>query len=189
MDTAGATSGNWQSFSYGDLTLESEMYKISEANGNFPITPYITPFLYVINFPTKSYSQRICTVGKKCMIYGYIQPTTLSGEIMINRMTFLLPKEFNYSNQATFDRCRIQATTTNFSTFNCQLVRNNSQITITYIPPSYNHRYNLINMDHSSASQLFTAPNFPGNHYQMQVNLWSAANALVESQYINLTTV
>lgn len=54
------------------------MYRISEAFGNFPIDNYITPFLYVINFPTRSFDQRTCTVGKKCMIYGYIQPTTTS---------------------------------------------------------------------------------------------------------------
>lgn len=54
------------------------MYRISEAVGTFPIDNYITPFLYVINFPTRSFDQRTCAVGKKCMIYGYIQPTTTS---------------------------------------------------------------------------------------------------------------
>jgi hypothetical protein len=39
------------------------------------------------------------------------------------------------------------------------------------------------------ASSLFTAPKYPGDHYQMQVNLWSSGNALVEVQNVNITTV
>ena len=68
------------------------MYRISEANGGFPIDNYIAPFLYVINFPTRSFNQRTCAVGKKCMFYGYIQPTTPSTDIVIKKMTFLLPR-------------------------------------------------------------------------------------------------
>lgn len=83
----------------------------------------------------------------------------------------------------------MQSTTTTKYTFGCAANRNNSQITMAYNPPTYNQLYNLINLDSSSASQLFTAPMYPGNHYQMQVNLWTSGGALVESQYINLTTV
>lgn len=123
------------------------------------------------------------------MIYGFIHPTTPSTDIVINRMTFLLPKEFNYSSLQTFDNCFIQSTTTSYYQFSCSLVRNSSQITIAFNPTTYNQRYNLFNIDHSDSSRLFTAPRFPGSHYQMQVNLWSNTNTLVESQYINLTTV
>ena len=69
--------------------------------------------------------------------------------------------------------------------------RNNSIVTINYTPNAgtYNQWYNLINLDHSVASSLFTVPKYPGNHYQMQVNLWASNQSLVESQYVNLTTV
>ena len=36
---------------------------------------------------------------------------------------------------------------------------------------------------------LFTAPKYPGNHYQMGVHLWGNSNELVEKQNINITTV
>lgn len=60
---------------------------------------------------------------------------------------------------------------------------------MTFTPPSYDHNYQLITIDNSNPSLLFTAPSYPGNMYQMLVSLWSAAGLLVETQYINLTTV
>jgi hypothetical protein len=123
------------------------------------------------------------------MFYGFLYPTTPSTSININRMTFLLPKEFGYSSLQTFDSCTVQATTTTLYTFSCGISRNNSQITIGYTPTVYNQLYNLLNLDNSDATKLFTAPSYPGDHYQMQVNLWSNTNALVESQYVNITTV
>lgn len=36
---------------------------------------------------------------------------------------------------------------------------------------------------------MFTAPQYPGTHYQMKVDLYTNTNKLIESQYINLTTV
>lgn len=60
-----------------------------------------------------------------------------------------------------------------------------------YTPGSgqYNQGYNLLKLDHSDPSRLFTAPSYPGNHYQMKVNLWSTTNTLVETQRVNITTV
>jgi len=83
----------------------------------------------------------------------------------------------------------VQSKTTSLYNFTCGIARNNSQITIGYTPTAYNQLYNLINIDDSNVAQLFTAPSYPGDLYQMQVNLWSTTNALIESQYINITTV
>ena len=189
LNSKTVSSNNWQAYAYADPSSQSSNYYVSYAVGNFPIVEYQLPYLYVINFPTRSFSQRTCTVGQQCMIYGFLYPTTPSSSIVINRMTFLLPKEFNYSSLQTFDTCFIQSTTTTYYTFSCALSRNSSQITIGFNPTVYNQLYNLFNIDHSVSSMLFTAPSYPGNHYQMQVNLWSNTNTLVESQYINLTTV
>jgi hypothetical protein len=182
-------SNDWYAYAYTDPSSSSSIYAVSYATGHFPIVEYQLPFLYVINFPTRSFSQRTCTLGQQCMIYGFIYPTTPSATMVIDHMTFLLPKEFNYSSLQTFDSCFIQSTTTTYYSFNCPLTRNNSQITIGFNPTVYNQLYNLFNIDTSNTAMLFTAPKYPGNHYQMQVNLWSSSNALVESQYINLTTV
>jgi hypothetical protein len=112
------------------------------------------------------------------MVYGFIFPTTLTSEYTINRMTFVLPREFNYSSQQTFDSCFIQSKTTVYEQFSCSLARNNSRITIAFNPSSYNQQYNLFNIDHSTSSLLFKAPSYPGNHYQMLVNLWTTGNLL-----------
>ena len=112
------------------------------------------------------------------MVYGFIVPTTLTSEYNINRMTFVLPREFNYSSQQTFDSCFIQSKTTVYEQFSCSLARNNSRITIAFNPSSYNQQYNLFNIDHSTSSLLFKAPSYPGNHYQMLVNLWTTGNLL-----------
>jgi hypothetical protein len=189
LNSKTVSSNNWNAYAYTDPSSNSWYGAVSYAVGNFPIVEYQLPFLYVINFPTRSFNQRTCTIGQQCMIYGFLFPTTPSSTMAISYMTFLLPKEFNYSSLQTFDSCFIQATTTTYSSFSCPLSRNNSQITIGFNPPTYNQLYDIFNLDHSVSSLLFTAPNYPGNHYQMQVNLWSSSNLLVESQYINLTTV
>jgi len=187
-------SNNWYAYAYTDPSSTTSYYLVSQAQGNFPIVEYQSPFLYVINFPTRSFSQRTCTIGQKCMFYGFIYPTTPKGVVANNvaSLTFLLPKEFNYSSLQSFDSCTIQSRTITRDVFNCPITRNNSQITIGYtIPVSYTYQqlYDLINLDHSNAPQLFISPNFPGDHYRMQVNLWNSAGQLLESQYINLTTV
>ena len=53
----------------------------------------------------------------------------------------------------------------------------------------YNHNYKLLKIDNKDATKLFTAPQYPGNHYQMKVDLYTNTDRLIESQYINLTTV
>ena len=115
------------------------------------------------------------------MFYGFLLPTTPRSSITITRMTFLLPKEFKYTTTRTLNKCTLQPTTTSLWTFSCGVERKDAQITISYTPTSnsYNQGYNLLNLDHSDSSMLFTAPAFPGNHYTMQVNLWSSSNALV----------
>ena len=126
------------------------------------------------------------------MFYGFLLPSTPSSSIAIKKMTYVLPPEFNYSPVRALDSCTLQPTTTSlYSVSDCSVRRDSRKITIGYNPSgsNYNQGYNLINIDHSVASSLFTAPDYPGNHYQMQVNLWTSSYALVESQYINLTTV
>jgi hypothetical protein len=58
-----------------------------------------------------------------------------------------------------------------------------------FAPTSYNHNYKLVTIDTSDQAKLFKAPAYPGTHYQMKVNLFSSSNLLVESMYVNLTTV
>jgi hypothetical protein len=170
---------SWTAYAYSDPSSTSTQYLISQATGLFPIVNYQLPYLYIINLFTKSFSQRTCTINQKCMFYGFIYPTTSQATIPITKMTFLLPREFNYSTASTLNACYLQWRTTQYQTFNCPVTRNNSQITIGYTPPVYDQMYNILNLDDTSSTNLFTTPSFPGNHYQMQVNLWASNNSLV----------
>jgi hypothetical protein len=174
-------SNYWTSQSYADSSNTNSNYLVAQGTGRFAIVEYQLPYLYVISLFTRSFGQRTCTINQKCMFYGFLLPSTLPATMTISSMTFLLPKEFNYSTTPTFNKCTLQPTTTLLYTFGCSVTRNNSQITIGYTPggSNYNQGYNLLNLDHSSSSMLFTSPKYPGDHYQMQVNLWSNTNALV----------
>lgn len=182
ISNAQTNFGNyWNAQAFTDPTSTATNYLVSQATGRFPIVEYLLPYLYVISLFTQSFKQRTCTINQQCMFYGFLLPTTPSSSITISRMTFELPKEFQYSSTQTLSRCTLQPTTTSLWTFSCSVSRNSSQITIGYTPSggTYNQGYNLISLDHSDPSLLFTAPAYPGTHYQMQVNLWSNTNALV----------
>lgn len=58
-----------------------------------------------------------------------------------------------------------------------------------FYPTSYNHNYKLVTIDTSDQSKLFKAPAYPGTHYQMKVNLFTSSDVLLESMYVNITTV
>ncbi len=174
-------SNYWTAQAFANPTNTNSNFLVAQGTGRFAIVEYQLPFLYVISLFTRSFGQRTCIINQQCMFYGFLLPSTPQANLTIRSMTFLLPKEFNYSTAQTFDRCTLQPTTTLLYTFGCSIGRNNSQITIGYTPggSNYNQWYNLLNIDASSPSMLFTSPKYPGDHYQMQVNLWSNTNALV----------
>lgn len=180
-------SNYWYARAYTEPSSTSWYYQVSQATGRFSIVEYQTPFLYVISLFTRSFQQRTCNINEMCMFYGFLFPSTPTSTLAISYMSFLLPKEFNYSTAQTLDSCTLQPTTPNLYSVPCTVSRNNSQITILYSPlggnsnvgGNYNQGYNLLNLDNSNQNMLFTSPAYPGNHYQMQVNLWSPANQLV----------
>ena len=74
------------------------------------------------------------------------------------------------------------------STVACSKSRTDSDVTLKFNPSSYNHHYKLIKIDTTSVSDLFKTPAYPGDHYQMKVDLYTSSN-LIESMMVNLTTV
>lgn len=85
-------SNNWYAYAYTDPSSTSNNYMVSQAVGKFPIVNYQLPFLYVINFPVESFGDRTCSIGEKCMFYGFLYPTTPFASIQIKYMTFVLPR-------------------------------------------------------------------------------------------------
>lgn len=76
-----------------------------------------------------------------------------------------------------------------FNPTTCSAARADSDVTIKFLPSSYNHNYKLVTIDTSDQTKLFKAPAYPGTHYQMKVNLFTSSDVLVESMKVNLTTV
>lgn len=67
-------------------------------------------------------------------------------------------------------------------TFGCTATRNNSKVAIRFLPTggyTYNHNYKLLKIDNKNATRLFTAPQYPGTHYQMKVDLYTTADLLI----------
>lgn len=67
--------------------------------------------------------------------------------------------------------------------FGCTASRNNSKVTIRFIPTSggyvYNHMYKLLKIDNHDDTKLFIAPQYPGTHYQMKVDLYTNSHLLI----------
>lgn len=126
------------------------------------------------------------------MFYGYLLPTTPQASFQIKYMDYTIPNEFKYSNLVSYNRCDMKEKNSDNFLFGCTATRNNSKVTIRFMPNAgytYNHNYKLLKIDNSDATRLFTAPQYPGTHYQMKVDLYTNTDRLIESQYINLTTV
>ncbi len=85
-------SNYWNAYTYTDSSSTSTYYQVSHATGRFPIVQYLLPYLYVLSLYTKSFQQRTCRIGEKCMFYGFLLPTTPSTSIAIRYMTYILPK-------------------------------------------------------------------------------------------------
>ena len=105
--------GNWwYANAYTHLTSRDNYYYVAQAKGRFDIVNYELPFLFVISLWTKSFIQRTCKIGEQCMFYGFLLPSTLKTSMTINRMSFELPREFNYTTTQKINRCTLQPTTT-----------------------------------------------------------------------------
>lgn len=125
------------------------------------------------------------------MFYGYLLPSTPQASYQIKYFDYTIPSEFLYSNLLSYDSCDMKEKNSDSYTFGCTATRNNSKVAVRFMPVSYtyNHNYKLLRIDNKNASRLFTAPQYPGSHYQMKVDLYTNTDLLIESQYINLTTV
>jgi hypothetical protein len=185
----GGNTGNWYAYGINHLTSTSSTYQICRAHGNFYVDDFLSPYIYKINFPTLSFSKRTCRTNEVCMFYGYLLPSTLSSEYTIGYMDYVLPSEFGYSNLIDYTACVMEEKNDDVNPVTCKATRNDSDVTVRFDPTYYNHNYKLISIDTSNAAQLFTSPEFPGAHYRMKVNLYTTANVLIESQYVNITTV
>ena len=83
----------------------------------------------------------------------------------------------------------MKETNTDGNTVECSAARLNSEVTIKFVPSTYNHNYKLVSIGHEDPLKLFLSPPYPGNQYQVKVNLFTSADILIESMMVNLTTV
>ena len=89
---AGTNTGDWYATAYTDPTSTSSTYMVSQAKGKFYVINYMSPYIYVINFYTQSFTTRTCHTGEQCMFYGYLLPSTLSSNNQISYMDYTIPR-------------------------------------------------------------------------------------------------
>jgi hypothetical protein len=65
------------------------------------------------------------------------------------------------------------------TTVSCQATKNNSEVSLRFTPSPYNMNYKLITIDTANANQLFKTPEYPGNQYQMKVDLYTNTQLLI----------
>lgn len=79
--------------------------------------------------------------------------------------------------------------TLNSGISDCSLKRSFGKTLVTVIPFNYNdNSVKIVTLSNKLVSQLFTAPEYPGSHYLMKIEMYSGPN-LVETQYMNVTEV
>lgn len=178
-NTVVGSCGNWVVATYTTTASTSSQYRVSQGLGNFNIIEYKSPYIWSIDFPTMAFNKRTCRTSQQCMFYGYLLPSTPLAVIPLSYMTFTLPQQFGYSNLTTYTACKMKQKNDDPNTIACTANRTNSDVTIKFVPSSYNHNYKLINIDTSDKTKLFKAPAYPGTHYQMKVNLFTSTNVLV----------
>lgn len=183
------SSSNWYLHAYTVTGSTSSWNRVSQAVGTHHIDIYQSPYIYKINFPTQAFSKRTCRTNEICMFYGYLLPSTEYSDIPLRYMTYTIPSEFGYSNLTSYSKCAMEEKNDDYNPITCTSSRNESEVTIKFLPNSYNHNYKLVTIDTADQSQLFKAPAYPGTHYQMKVNMFTSSNVLVESMMVNLTTV
>lgn len=183
------TSNSWNVATYTLTSGPNSWYRVSEGWGTFNIIEYLSPFIYKINFPTQAFSKRTCRTSQLCMFYGYLLPSTDFAAIPLRYMTYTLPPEFGYSNLTTYSACKMEEKNDDFNPTTCVATRTDSDVTMKFLPNTYNHNYKLVTIDTSDQTKLFKAPAYPGTHYRMKVNLFTSTDILVESMMVNLTTV
>ena len=181
-------TGNWEFNTYTADSLDSR-FRVSQGFGLFPISEWVSPEIYTVQFPTQSFSKRTCTTRQLCMLYGYLLPSTSFADHPLDYMTYTIPSEFGYSSITTYDGCSMQESNNDYNPVACTAARDNSEVTITFIPDNYNHNYKLVAIDNADQSQLFLSPAYPGSQYQVKANLFDSAGILYESMMVNLTTV
>lgn len=90
----GSSCSNWYATAFTDTSSSttSSSNTVCQAVGNFNVINYQSPYIYQINFPTESFSQRTCTTGQLCMFYGYLLPSTLQSSYQVSYINFGIPK-------------------------------------------------------------------------------------------------
>jgi hypothetical protein len=179
----GLQSSNWVATTYTDAASTSSSLRVSSAVGSFYVELYQSPYIYKIDFFTYSFTKRICEAGEKCMFYGYLLPSTLQANFQIKYFDYTIPSEFIYSNLLSYDSCDMKEKNSDSYNFACTASRNTSKVTVRFLPTTggyvYNHNYKLIRIDNKNATRLFNAPQYPGTHYQMKVDLYTTADILI----------
>lgn len=88
---------------------------------------------------------------------------------------FRIPNEYNYAAVKTLDSCSMLGKVSTTITL-CELSRTNGYTYVKMIPDTtYDNSVKIVKLSDSVISNLFTAPEYPGNIYNITVELYSGS--------------
>ena len=111
---------------------------------------------------------------------------TVSDEI--SEIVFQIPVEFDYPGVFEHDNCFMIGRSKVDQDY-CKQSRENGRTLIKIVPESYDNEVKIIQLGSFAEDNWFTAPNLPGNFYNMTVELYGTSGKLLEKQTIDISPV
>lgn len=183
--TPAVTSGAFYVYSSMNATSSSELYYMSQCSVTVTISQNQVPIISVINFNTQSFANRLARVNNKQVFYLLFKP--LVG-VTMGSVVFTIPSEFNYPGVFSLDKCLMIGRTTEAQP-NCKLSRFQGQTLVTLTPDNYDNNVKIFQIGSVEQSNWFTAPNLPGDFYNMNVAVYADNGTLVTKQTRNISPV
>jgi hypothetical protein len=179
------TSGLFYAYGSTSIVDSTSIYYISQASTTITISQYKVPIIGQITFNTKSFLDRRGYTNDNVIYYMLLKPTTT---VPITKMLFYLPREFGYPPVDNHDNCQmITRQVTNLAT--CLESRDAGQTVITIDTTGYDNGARIIQLANSNISKWFTAPAYPGDFYNMTIEMYDSAGDLLEKQTANLSDI
>lgn len=179
------TSGVFHAYGSASVVDSTWNYYISECTTTITISQHKVPIIGQATFNTKSFSDRRGTTNDKVIYYMLLKPTTT---VPVTKMRFYLPREFGYPPVGNHDNCKlITRQVTNL--VSCVETREAGQTVLTVDTTGYDNGARIVQLANSNMSNWFTAPAYPGDFYNMTIEMYGATGTLLEKQTANLTDI
>ena len=182
------TSGSF--YVYGSVNTSSvdPKYYLSETSTTIQISQHQVPIISDITFNQDSFAHRVARVNNKEVFYLLLKPTPATAGQTIGELVFETPVEFDYPGIFSHDNCFMIGRSKEPQN-TCKQSREGGKTLIKVSPENYDNDVKIIQLGSILQQNWFTAPQLPGNFYNMTVEIYSSAGVLLEKQTIDISPV